>query len=234
MERTNKTTPQTFSQVYGGETTAENFSEFPKEAKSPFVPKEAICFHTNSWDYRVYAAKLTDGTFQTVAFYIVDVKGHVSDTVFKKRSQLMKRNGFEFIYDLEGDFDKADLDKIKAGYKNVEEHLKAIHCPEKLPFELVYKGLYQCRNRLKDDLITIDRDGDLEYLCIDTKCFDAMVKAEDCGWKALEVKKVLRQLGFLRINFGRPYDFAKRDKDGSTYRTISLRLDKALGEEAEV
>lgn len=194
------------------------------DEKKPLVgllPDSQLIYESD-FGSKVYAVKAKNGTFQNVIFQVCDNTGAVSEPIVKTPSQLLGKSGFQFVYNLVGDFDKADLDGIKKGYREKESKLKSLTCIDKCSFIQVYKDL--CTVEEESALITIDRTDNGDYLNIEVHRFKELVADLDWGWRPLDIQRRLRDLGWLRINKGRPYDFKKIDGDGNDYRTISIRL----------
>lgn len=197
--------------------------------KNPFLVEGVEWIYTNAWKIAVWVAKHNNGTSEAVSFQLEDEKGNVTDPILKKTSQLNGKNGFNFLLDLPGGFVRSDIDSIKTKFREVESKLKSATCLDRVPFDEICETL--CTQEEVPDIITKDEEEGVTYLNISMEQFKSIVDGGEWGWKPLEVKKRLQLLGLLRVNTGRAYDYAVRDKDGTTYRTISIKLSKLGGEQ---
>lgn len=191
------------------------------------LPPTSTLLYKNSWDFSLYVQRVVHGINVKLDFYIVDEAKRVFGPISFKPSQLQGKGGFNFLYDVPGRFDKSDEDSIKAEYRKVEKDLKEFSHDEKVPFEIVYEELTTAEEI--EDIITRTDTPDSRYINIDVTTFKDLVSKADWGWTPIEVKRRLREAGLLRINRSRPFDFTLTDKDGSHYRTISIRLDMNPG-----
>ena len=196
------------------------------------VEKNTTCIHINAWDYKVLACKLADSTTQQTSygFYVQTPEGEVSDRVMVKRSKFKGKNAMDWILDYQGDFDREDVDKMKNEFMKKHQALPVMDISSKLPIDEVYRELceYAANNQI-DDIVTI-KSG---YCNIEVKEFQKIVEHLDFGYKVLEIKKAFKELGLLRVNKGRPYDFNITDKDGNQYKTISFKFVMELLEAEE-
>lgn len=184
--------------------------------------------YTHSWGYKVLACMLIDkGTMQKrLGMFVEDDKGNLSNMIPLKNSRLKKKDALNFLLDYEGDFDLADCLNVRNCLQDKIKNLKQVEADEKIPFKQVYKEL--CifgKDNEKEDIITI-KDG---YCSIDKAKFKQFVDKSQFGYSGLEVQKMLKVVGLLRINANRPYDYAMTDKDGNQYRTISFLYEEVEG-----
>jgi len=194
------------------------------ENKSLFIPENSILLYTSPQNYKIWSAKVHMNGQQVFYFYVSDSMGNIYDPIVKKFSQLKKRTGFDFFFDLVGDFDVANIAAIKAAFMDKKDTLSPIDSPDKCAFEAIYKDLCGLRNYQYEDVISLDQMEGKTYLNIEPKIFGVLVKKQEWGWQALDIKKNLRLYGLLRCNEGRVYDFSIRNKNGRNYRAISILL----------
>ncbi len=187
------------------------------------IERVAKCVYTNPWGYEVHACKLYDkgSKRQEIGILIQSPKdGTLSDIIRIKKSQFVNMNLFNFLLDMEGDFDKADIDAVKVQVLAQLKELPERDSSTKVPIEEVYKDLCEyVEGNEKEDIISIS-DG---YCNIAADEFKKILNESDYGYTKLELQKLFKVLGLLRVNNGRVYDFAMTDKYGSQYRTISFK-----------
>lgn len=214
-----------------------NNQQTPSITRPWGVPPAAVHLVTNSWgtsDLWVFRSNNkihVQYGFQSV--YETSNGGggdkNVSEPVYKKLSQLMAKDGYRFVLDMPGEFERADIDVARATFKKAIETTMIIDDTERSPIHDVYLWLCEyVKEHIKEDIITVttDKDG-CQFASIETQTFDELVISEGWGWKPLEVKKRFKQLQLLRVNAGRAYDCAMTNKNEQTYRTISFKLEVA-------
>ena len=188
--------------------------------------------YTNANGYRVLVCKLLDEATKKTAygFYIQTPNGELSDLIMIKRSQWVGKNSLNWLLDYEGDFTAEDIAAIRSEFQAVEKNLPVKKIGTKLSKVEVYQELcsYAEQNQLPD-VITF-KDG---YCNMDIHLFKEAVTQMDSGYSVLEVKKMLKQIGLLRVNGGRSYDFNAVDSQGKAYKTISFLYQKDETEEME-
>lgn len=192
--------------------------------KQVLIPENSILLYTSPQNYKIWSAKVHMNGQQVFYFYVSDSMGNIYGPIVKKFSQLKRRTGFDFFFDLVGDFDVANIAAIKAAFMDKKDTLSPIDSSDKCAFEAIYKDLCEMRNHQQEDVISLDRMEGKTYLNIDTDNFGVLVKEREWGWKALDIKKNLRLCGLLRCNEKRVYDFSIRNKNGKNYRAISILL----------
>lgn len=130
-----------------------------------------------------------------------------------------------------------ESDKNKIGTEIVarSKDFKTITIKGKINIREVFKVLYdELNNKTFEENYYRVLDGD-DYI-ISTDYFNEII--EGCGWKSLEVKKILLQMDMLKPSTGRVYDYNVKVVDktnNKTKNTWCLRIDKeALEEEANI
>lgn len=227
---TELTHPFTAAQI-AGFNKAIIEKDLRQEAKRPKpfgVHEHSVCIYTNDWGYSVYVLKLECGAMQKVGFTVVDAEGKPRGTVTTTHSRLTDKNGFKFMMDFVGDFQKLDTDEIGRRFGNVWQKLKPVRADDRVSFDVVYAELSETEE--KADIVTKTHTKDGDYINIAVGKFKQIVEEGDWGWKPLEVKRQLRDLGLLRVNKDRPFDYTVVDSKGTPYRTISIRLNMNGGE----
>lgn len=174
----------------------------------------------NSWDYKVYGALSCEksSTKMSVDIYIVSPDGEMSQLYSIKKSALTKKNTFDFILDLDGDFARDDVDKIK---NSVVELFKKVRDPEKIvatQTKATVLELYQAvSDFIRENEEDLGDNPDAEYFIKDgygymltTKMNEFLAENKELGYKKLEVLKTLKYMGALHPSASRPYDTAVR------------------------
>lgn len=195
------------------------------------ISNSTINIYTNQWGFSVLACRLCDHGMkkQGTGIFVQSPDGSISDMSRIKKSQFLKRNTFDFLLDVDGDFDKHDIDCVRKIALHLFKEMPERDVSSKVPIELVYKDLCEyVDGNQKNDIITVS-DG---YCNVATEVFKRIVKENDYGYTGLEIQKLFKVLGLLRVNKGRMYDWAMTDKDGSQYRTISFQNNSEEGGDA--
>jgi hypothetical protein len=192
------------------------------------LKNNATFVYTNSWGYNVYMFIAKDhGTMRrSIGIFIESPSGNPSIPTFLKRSQILKsKNCFDFFFDLDGDFEKLDVDNIKAAVMQNLNNLKVVDLSTKLSIEDVY-------TELCDYVSVNDGNGTVSisngYCNIDTKAFDGILKELQFGYTRLEILRALKIMGNMRTNSNRPYDWMLTDANGIPYRVYSFKLPPAV------
>lgn len=204
------------------------------EIVRPFgIPENANLLVTDDWGTQLWVFRESNRSVIQFGFQIVSVEGSskkpvVGEPIFRKREQLLSKNGFNFIYNLDGEFSFDNIAKARLEFQKVQLQMDKLEISDKCSFQDVYQGLfkYADEHREEKDLFTITNDNGCWYANMPTKdVFEKVLEELDTGWKALEVKRMLKRLGLLRVNQNRPYDYAMYDDNGFQYRVISIRLE---------
>ncbi len=200
------------------------------------VPEKAKLLYTHDYGTQVFVARCSDRKKITHYFYVVSIDGEVSEPVAKPLTKLTGKKGFDFLMDMEGDFDKQDTDTIRNNFNNIVKDIPIIEADTKTPMAAIYKGF--C-NQVKELAKEADDDpksggayGDrvldivegCTYGNILTDIFNDFVKemvdSEEWGkWTGTSIKQELKRLGKLRYNKGRNDYFI-----ADVGRTISIKL----------
>lgn len=173
--------------------------------------------HTNPWDYEVYAVPMRDinTTRYSVDIYVVAPDGSISDlfTVSRKDYYTGKKP-LDFIFDLDGDFDRDDIDKIQ------EKLIPYFHSVENKNVETIQaKATIQEIHQKISEYIRINAEelednisaevfirGDYGYI-LTTKMKEVVKEyKEELGYKKIEILKRLKVMGVLETAENRPYD----------------------------
>jgi len=188
----------------------------------------ATFVYENSRGYRVYMFLAHDrGAMRcSIGTFLESPNGNLSIPTFLKRSQILKSNNcFDFFFDLDGDFDKQDVDHIKAAAMQNLNNLKEMDVSTKLSIEDVH-------TELCDYVSVNDGNGTVSisngYCNIDTKAFDGILKELQFGLTRLEILRSFKIMGILRTNLNRPYDWMLTDANGNLYRVYSFKLPPAV------
>lgn len=186
------------------------------------IVENTDCIYQNAWEYKLHACKMVEGTTKKMrySFWIETPEGEFSEAVTVSLAKCMNKTAFEWLYDYEGGFIRDDVLAVRLAFKRYDTYAKAHSVFDRVDIDLVYQELCEiAESKLEDEVITI-RDG---YYNIAVKEFKKLVAELDCDYKALEIKKKFKELGILRVNSGRAYDYTMTDKDGSPYKVISIK-----------
>lgn len=197
------------------------------------IKEMATLIYTNSWEYKVIMFKVQDyGTLRNSYGFVVEAPDErLSDITYLRRSQIFKsKNAFDFLFDYEGDFDKTDIDGVKAAVMREINKVREVDFSTKYPIEQVYQELRAYVHENDGNGLVSISDG---YCNIDTKEFDTIIGAYDFGYKRLEILRMFKLAGVLRTNKNRPYDWMLTDREGTPYRAYSFRdlLQESLTDE---
>lgn len=198
-----------------------------------YIEENTVVLATNDWGYKVHACKLLDKATgkMAYAFYVQSPEGELSDREVVKRSKIIGKKAFDWLFDYDGDFCRDDITKVKSNFMQKEKDLKVMQSSSRVHFDLVYKDLceYVEDNQI-GDIISI-KDN---YCNIAATEFKNVIERIECDYKPLEVKKKLKELGLLRVNAGRAYDYNLTDEDGNQYKVISFMYMRSEEENAYV
>ena len=214
-----------------------------EEERPELVPEKAVHLYTNCWGERVYVARCSDRRRVEFFFYLVSDSGEVAEPIAKTRTKLMGANGFDFLMDMEADFDKADVDAIRAQFNTVSTQMEAVQVDTKTPMSEIYDTL--CRKvkalakKAEADpesggpfkARVLDEEDERTYGNIPTGVFAELVKDKQEGeewfkWTPLSIKQELRRLGKLRANANRNDLSIPPTEERQQYRVISIKLPK--------
>ena len=222
------------------QSAAETASTQEEECPE-LVPEKAIHLYTNSWNEKVYVARCSDRKRVAYFFYMVFPSGEVADPIAKARTKLMGANGFDFLMDMEGDFDKADVDAIRAQFNAVSPQMEAVQVDTKTPMSEIYSTLCQKVKALAREVkagpdnrgpfkarVLDEVDGRI-YGNIPVETFTELVKDRVEGeewfkWTPLSIKQELKRLGKLRTNANRYDLFHPATEERQQCRVISIKL----------
>ncbi len=171
--------------------------------------------YTNAWGYEVYASAMRDmnSTRVSLAMYVVSPQGEMSDIfTVSKKDIFNKKSTFHFFYDIEGDFGRDDIDKIKnAVLEVVKDEKSRIITQERATMSELHSAVCDYIRENAEDLEDNEsadvfiRDG---YGYMRTECMDLFIKGnKQLGYsKRVEVLKRLKIMGALATGNNRPYD----------------------------
>lgn len=206
--------------------------------EKPFgICDSAFMLCQDDWGNQLWVFKESDRTTSRYGFQIVTNKQVVGEPIFRKKEQLMGKTGFRFMFSLAADFSYDDTMKARQKFFECQDKMDALEINDKCSMNKMYQNLciYVKEHEQESDEITIDTvtdedtgngsTGQRRYANIPTKrVFDRVISDCDVGWKPLEVKRMLKRLGLLRVTEGRPYDYAKY-RGSEQYRVISFLLE---------
>lgn len=183
------------------------------------LTKDLICVKGLKCKARVYVGKIYDEGNLINGYKIIVLDEDFNASEIKK----FKRNddaidATKYLANV-ADLTMDDANKVGKYILNNLDSIEAVHINSKLNIREVFKVLY---SKIKGVEL---KDG---YFILENRMFNEI--AESCGWKPLEVKKILLGAKMLNTNNGRRYDFSKKI-DNKNVWCISIN-EQALKEEA--
>ncbi len=179
---------------------------------------KSTLLYTGTWDDKLYMVGLEDNSKKrlSIGFYIIDKDGKMSEIHSVSRSKFYtSKNPCDFIYDLNVEFTRDDVDKIKCEIFKNFHGLKNVDVSEAVGIDVAHRML--CEHVIQNevpDSVYLDDEG---YCVIETKKFEMILKELETGYKKLQLLRALKVKEALKIGEGRSFDFKKYDKDGSPY-----------------
>ena len=187
------------------------------------IEKNAKCIYTHKSGAKLFMFVANDLAKKRISFGFVvqSVDGSLSNIHYVKRSQLLtSKSVFNFLFDYLENFDKSDVVNIKTEVFQSLDKLPKQNFSEQITFDQLYKMLCDyCRDINTEEEFWVEN----EMCNIATSKFDPLLKNFDCGYKRLEVLRMLKFRGLLRTNSDRPYDYMRTDRYGNSFRVICFR-----------
>lgn len=188
------------------------------QANNP-ITKNTILVHRNAWDYSVRMSRLDDlaAKHQSFGIIIEAPDGTISSPYIIKKSEIgKKKTVFNFLFDCEGDFDQRDIEAVKAVIFDKMKNAPSMPGNERATIQQVIKKVvnYVEENESVLGGRTYIKDGCIN---IETTALEKILKELECGWKKLDVLRMLRIMGILIVGEGRSYDISAVDVKGTNY-----------------
>lgn len=170
--------------------------------------------YENSWEYKVFVVIMRDKNSQRikVVIYIVTPDGRMSDMITIPRMKIFtNKKAFDFLYDLEGDFGRDDVEKIKyAIVAMLKDFGKKEIIQEKATIEEIHEAVSEYI-RINAEELQDNPGADVfingGYGFMATPVMDDFIKSyKDLGYNRQEVLKRLKIMGALAYGKNRPYD----------------------------
>lgn len=171
--------------------------------------------YTNAWEYQVYAVVTRDisSTRVSVDIYVLNPKEEMSDiiTIPRKDIKDAKKKWWNFLYDLEGDFTRDDVDtikneilKISNDFQNASLYqnkatMKEIH---KAVSDYIVENAEDLEINSCPDVFIKDKVGFMTTSRMD----EFVINNKSLGFKRLDILKRLKIMGALQPENTRPYD----------------------------
>lgn len=201
-----------------------------KEINTRLV-KDMTLVHESAKGTRVYAVKTFNKSnlVNAIKVIAIDAEFNVSEPVifmdYLDDSFVENRmKYFAYVLDLK----EEDSQKIAKSIIEKSGEFKIRYINEKMNIREVFKVLYQVLNDT-----TLEKDKlrpNENFNIVHTSYFNEIV--EGCGWKSLEIRKLLLEMDMLNPSTGRVYDYNIKINNKNTWW---LRIDKkALEEEANI
>lgn len=200
--------------------------------------------HTNSWGYKVYAVPMRDinTTRYSVDIYTVSPDGSMSDLfTVSRKDYYTKPKALDFIFDLDGDFCRDDIDKVYYAlmpFFRSNENKNAATIQGKATMQELHMKVsdYIRTNEEKLGANTgaeVFIRGDYGFI-LTTKMKEFVNEnKEELGYnKKTEILKRLKVMGVLETTKDRPYDVLV-SVDGVKKRYYKIRLADEQEEETE-
>jgi len=169
---------------------------------------------THDFGHVVYAVVMSDRSSKrlSVDIYVVYEDGNISDIITIPRKDFYtKKNCLDFFLDMEGEFGRDDIDKIRM---EIFEILNNGDCKESIQGRATLEEIHQSISQfIYDNAIDISENGENEVFIkgnfgyLTTTSLDKFVKEnKELGFKRLEILKRLKIMGALHCGKDRPYD----------------------------
>lgn len=171
--------------------------------------------YTNAWEYQVYAVVTRDisSTRVSVDIYVLNPKEEMSDIITIPRKDIKdeKKKWWNFLYDLEGDFTRDDVDTIKSEILKISNDFQnASLYQNKATMKEIHKAVsdYIVENAEDldinscPDVFIKDKVGFMTTSMMD----EFVLNNKSLGFKRLDILKRLKIMGALQPENTRPYD----------------------------
>lgn len=171
--------------------------------------------YTNAWEYQVYAVVTRDisSTRVSVDIYVLNPKEEMSDIITIPRKDIKdeKKKWWNFLYDLEGDFTRDDVDTIKSEILKISNDFQnASLYQNKATMKEIHKAVsdYIVENAEDldinscPDVFIKDKVGFMTTSRMD----EFVLNNKSLGFKRLDILKRLKIMGALQPENTRPYD----------------------------
>lgn len=207
------------------------------------MEKLGTLIHTNAWEYQVMALATKDKSSKRMSLhmYTVDPEGNISDIfTISRKDYFTKKNAFDFFYDIEGDFKRDDIDKIRgAVFELFKDENNISITQNKATMQEIHRAVSDFIREECEDLEDNPEANVFikdEYGYILPAYMDLFVKSssKELGFsKRVEVLKRLKIMGALHNGNNRPYDVLISRK-GNKQRFYKIELaDEMLDEQAD-
>lgn len=196
--------------------------------------------YENSWGYKVFTVVMRDKSSQriTVVMYIVTPDDKMSDMINIPRMKIFtSKKTFDFLYDMEGDFGRDDVEKIKGAVISL---LKNYGDKDMVQTKSTMEEIHEAVSkyiRINAEELQDNPEADVfingDYGFMSTPVMDDFIKEyKDLGYNRQEVLKRLKIMGALAYGKNRPYDTTV-SIEGEKRRVYKILLAKEKSEEKE-
>lgn len=208
-----------------------------KEINTRLV-KDMTLVHESAEGTKVYAVKTLNKSNLVTVIKVVAIDNEFNSSEFITfmdfEDSSFVENKIKYFAFIKG-LNEDDKNKIAKEIVERSKDFNIITIKGKINIREVFKVLHdELNNRTFGENYYSVLDGH-DYI-ISTDYFNEII--EGCGWKSLEVKKILLQMEMLKPGTGRVYDYNVKVEDktnNKTKNTWCLRIDKeALEEEANI
>lgn len=171
----------------------------------------------SDFEYKVYALAMRDTSSSRVSveIYIINPQGEMTDIVtIPKKDIYTKKNTFDFFHDMDGDFSRDDIYKIKNNVLNViKSESGQISTQKRATMQELHEAVCTfIRNNAEEleDNPNTDVFIKDEYGYMRTNCMTMFMKEnKELGYgKRVDILKRLKIMGALVTGMNRPYDIS--------------------------
>lgn len=179
------------------------------------MKKLGSLLYTSSCGYEVYGVIMRDASSKRLSLdiYIISPNGEMSDivTISRKDIYTKEKSFLDFFYDVEGDFGREDIDKIKTVVKDfIKKSVNVEALQNKATIAEIHHAVCSYIRMNAEEL---EDNSQAEVFIKDnfgyilTSQMDRFVSEnKELGYKRVDILKRLKILGALQPGNNRPYD----------------------------
>lgn len=180
--------------------------------------------YKNDMGYELHMVILVDNSKkkQSIGYFVVSPDGKMSEIEKISRSKIItSKNWCNFVYDLLGDFNREDVERIRNEVSMKLQELKKVEDSRAIGIDEAHHMIckYVEQNNI-EDFVFVDDEG---YCNIDTRRFDSILKELETGYTKLQILRALKVKEALKISKGRPFDYRLYDKDKNPYWAYRIK-----------
>ena len=179
------------------------------------MERKGTLLYTNPWDFKVYGVITRDINSKRVSLdiYTLSPEDEMSDivTISRKDIYTKEKSFLDFFYDVEGDFGREDIDKIKTAVKDFIK--KSVNVEELQNKATIAEIHHAVSSYIRMNAEELEDNSQAEVFIKDnfgyilTSQMDKFVSEnKELGYKRVDILKRLKILGALQPGNNRPYD----------------------------